>query len=90
MDTIVILLIASTLMGLMMTFQAKKLELEKESLTQRELSMIYISSVMFGSIGVLCGVVSLDFQRSNKKFVVTNSLILLIQLLFIVWFVLGG
>ncbi len=87
MDIIIMVFTIGSVLSMQMCRHAKQAEIKNGALPVWQISGLYASSLLMGSLGVLISVFMFEFQRSNKKFIFTNLLILAIQIVLIIYFV---
>lgn len=79
MDILYIIIIGMTLSAMSMCYQGKKNIDKEEYKPEKVIKYLYISSILFGSLGIFIGTNLFNYLVDNKKFVIFNAIMLVIQ-----------
>lgn len=81
MYIVILLTVISSLSVLVLAFQ-----MEREKNTDKKtikLSYVYISSILMGAFGAIFAMIGFNFEIKNKKFVIYQSILAVIQVILI-------
>lgn len=78
MYVVILLTVISSLSVMFLSFQFEK-EKTRDKKTIK-LGYIYLSSILMGSIGALFAVIGFNFEIKNKKFIIIESILAILQI----------
>lgn len=76
---LILFIVISSLLTMSMCFTDKRAELENEPNKRIKSIYILISSILLGSPGVLMAILSFGYKQNDRKFVIANLVIIILQ-----------
>lgn len=80
---VILVTVISSLSTMFLAFQYQK-EMNKDNESKIKVIHVFITSILMGALGSLCAIYIFDYQKENKKFVLSQIILAIIQVVLII------